>query len=50
MVPKAFHGAGSPFFTRVLDTQVQQFEQAVVVRESTLGFSQFTELAMHCLD
>jgi len=39
-----------PFFRSVLDAYVEEFQQAVFVWKSALGFSQLPELSMHRLN
>ena len=36
-----------PLLAGVDDAHVQQFQQAVVVREATFGLGQFSKLSMH---
>jgi hypothetical protein len=33
-----------------LNANIQQFQQAIFIRESPFGFDQFSELAMYCLN
>ena len=38
------------FFTGILDSHVQSFQQAIVIREPAFRIGQFPELAMHRLN
>ncbi len=40
----------SPFFTGILDSHIQQFEQAVLIWKCTFSLGKFTKLAMDSLN
>ena len=39
-----------PLLAGAVDAHVQQFQEALIVREAAFGLGQFSKLAMHCLD
>jgi len=39
-----------PFFTSLLNANIEQFQQAIFIQESLLGVGQFSELAMYCIN